>query len=58
MNTFHFIAMLGIAMCIGLIYLMDKKEKSKIERGMRESSRSDSSSNVTNCEFTSFSGLI
>jgi len=35
MNTFHFIAMIGIAMCIGLIYLMNKKNKSKVERSMR-----------------------
>ena len=58
MNTFQFVAMIGIAMCIGLIYLMDKKNKSKLERGMRESGRSYSGSNTTNCELTSISGLI
>ncbi|MCL2383191.1 MAG: hypothetical protein FWC79_03385 [Oscillospiraceae bacterium] len=58
MNTFQFVAMIGIAMCIGLIYLMDKKNKSKIERGMRKSSRSYSSSNAVDCELTSISGII
>ncbi|MCL2383329.1 MAG: hypothetical protein FWC79_04145 [Oscillospiraceae bacterium] len=35
MNTFHFIAIMIIAMCIGLIYLVDKKKKNKLELGMQ-----------------------
>jgi len=35
MNTFHFVAIMVIAMCIGLIYLVDKKKKNKLELGMQ-----------------------
>ena len=35
MNTFHFIAIMIIAMCIGLIYLIDKAKKNKLELGMQ-----------------------
>ncbi|MCL2383119.1 MAG: prealbumin-like fold domain-containing protein [Oscillospiraceae bacterium] len=35
MSTFHLIAMVCVAICIGLIYLIDKENKSKAEKGMQ-----------------------